>query len=75
MASDGMVQVGSWVEIRDGQFEESWRIVDASEADARHGRISEESPMARALLGRRAGDQVRVQGPEGRRPVTILRVV
>jgi transcription elongation factor GreA len=75
MAGDGMVRVGSLVEVRDGQFEESWRIVDAAESDPRRGRISEESPMARALLGRRAGDEVRVQGPEGRRPVTILRVV
>ncbi len=68
------VQVGSWVEVQDGELREGWRIVDASEADAMRRRISAETPLARALLGRRVGDQVRVQGPGGRWAVTILHV-
>ena len=69
-----VVQVGSWVEVRDGQLDERWRIVDVSEADAARRLISAECPLARALLGHQAGEQVRVQGPEGRRLVTILYV-
>jgi transcription elongation GreA/GreB family factor len=37
-------------------------------------RISEHCPLGRALLGHRVGDEVRVQGPEGRWPVLILAV-
>ncbi len=68
------VRVGSWVEIEDGSLREGWRIVGVEDADAARRMISEECPLAQALLGHRAGDQVRVQGPEGRFPVTILHV-
>ena len=44
----------------------------AEEADAMRRRISEATPLARALLGHQVGDQVRVDGPEGRRLVSIL---
>ncbi len=72
---DHMVRVGSWVEIRDGDVREGWRIVAAHEADARQGMMSEETPLAGALLGHVAGDVVRVRGPQGpARPVTILDV-
>jgi transcription elongation GreA/GreB family factor len=75
MAHDsGTVRIGSWVEIRDGELQESWRIVDVPEADARRRLISAECPLARAVLGHVAGDQVRVEGPEGRRSVRILHV-
>jgi transcription elongation factor GreA len=68
------VRLGCWVQVRDGQLEEDWRIVPAEEADAMRRRISEQTPLARALLGHQVGDQVRVDGPEGRRVVAILSV-
>jgi transcription elongation factor GreA len=68
------VTVGCWVKVRDGQLEEGWRIVPPDEADAMRRRISTETPLARALLGRRVGERVRVDGPDGRRSVTILSV-
>ena len=71
---EGTVTVGSWVEIRDGQLQEHWRIVPAHEADALRGLLSEACPLARALLGHGPGDVVQVQGPEGRRRVTVLAV-
>ena len=74
VGDDVRVRLGCWVQVRDGQLEEGWRIVSADEADALRRLISAETPLARALLGRRAGEQVRVDGPEGRRPVTILSV-
>jgi transcription elongation factor GreA len=70
---DGMVTLGSWVTVRDGALEEAWRIVPHLEADAIRHHISEASPLARAVLGHRPGDTVRVMGPE-RRPVTILSI-
>ena len=72
MVGHETVTVGSWVEVRDGQLEEGWRIVPAEEADAMRRRISEATPLARALLGHQVGEQVRVDGPEGRRLVSIL---
>jgi len=73
MIDESTVGVGSWVTVRDGALEESWRVVDPSEADAARRLISANTPLASALLGHRAGDAVRVQGPE-RRTVMILLV-
>jgi transcription elongation factor GreA len=72
--TENMVSVGCWVEVQDGQLQEGWRIVPSEDSDAMRRWISEECPLAQALLGHRAGDQVRVQGPEGRFRVTILAV-
>jgi len=66
------VSIGSWVEVQDGQLREGWRIVPTEEADAMWRRISEATPLARALFGHQVGEQVRVDGPEGRRLVSIL---
>jgi len=68
------VTVGSWVTIRDDELQEAWRVVDPGEADAARRLISTDCALAGALLGHRAGDRVRVDGPEGRWPVTILAV-
>ena len=75
MVGGGPVHIGSWVEVgRAGERGEVWRIVAPEEADAQHGLMSEAAPLARALLGRRAGDVVRVQGPVGAFAVTIVAV-
>jgi transcription elongation GreA/GreB family factor len=72
MTSEG---VGSRVHVHDGELDEWWRIVPGQEADALRWWLSAETPMARALLGRRTGDEVQVDGPgQRRRPVTILAV-
>jgi transcription elongation factor GreA len=69
------VQVGTAVTIQaEGEPEETYRIVGAAEADPRNGKISNESPMGAALLGRRKGDLVRVQTPGGEWVVTIRRI-
>lgn len=67
------VQVGSAVTIHgDGEMdEETYRIVGAAEADPRNGKISHESPIGAALLGRAVGDKVHVQTPGGTWTVTI----
>jgi transcription elongation factor GreA len=67
------VRVGSLVRVKDGPGEDEWRIVPREEADPVNGLISEESPMARALLGHRVGESVNVCGPASRRAVVILR--
>ena len=68
------VQIGSPVRLRYGELEEAWLIVDdPAEADVAKGRISSETPLARALLGHRAGDQVTVRSAQPY-AVTILDV-
>jgi transcription elongation factor GreA len=71
----GAVGLGSTVVVRDQDgVEQTWRIVSSHEADAREGRLSAESPVAVALLGRPAGDQISVSLPKGTRTLTIVSV-
>lgn len=51
--------------VEDGGEPETYQIVGRAEADPSKGRISNESPLGRALLGRRIGDRVRVDTPAG----------
>jgi transcription elongation GreA/GreB family factor len=62
------------VRVRFSDGEEEYTIVGGEEADMASRRISTESPLALALLGREAGEQVKVRAPGGTRAVTILRV-
>lgn len=69
------VGFGSTVVVRDqGGVERTWSIVSSHDASPAEGRISADSPVARALLGRRAGDQVAVMLPRGESVLTVLSV-
>lgn len=76
VVTERAARVGDVVHVQDGHLEEWWRIVPPEEADASRRLISEETPMARALLGHRAGEVVQVQSPGSARgwPVTIVAV-
>jgi transcription elongation factor GreA len=54
--------------------ERSWTIVSSHDAAPGDGRLSVESPVARALAGRRGGEQVSVSLPRGESVLTILSV-
>lgn len=57
---------GAWVTIVDeDNGEQRLRLVGTDEAGTAPGLISIDSPMARAVLGKRVGDDIEVQGPEG----------
>ena len=73
--SDGVVSFGSTVVVReeDGS-EQTWRIVSSHDAAPREGRLSAESPVAVALLGRAPGEQTAVALPKGRRTLTVVSV-
>jgi transcription elongation factor GreA len=68
------VELCSTVHVRDDESEEEYTMVRSAEADAALGRISMESPVGRALLGRRRGDEVEVQTPGGVRRFTVVDV-
>jgi transcription elongation factor GreA len=59
------VQIGSTVELESDGSRERYTIVGSAEADPGAGRISNESPVGRALLGRKKGDKVVVSVPAG----------
>ncbi len=75
-ASNGEVRVGSCVTVRfeDDGSEETWTIVGSAEANPRQGRISNESPLGAALLGKRVRNKVTVHTPSGVMKLTILKV-
>lgn len=69
------VQPGTTVTVQaDGEQPETYRIVGAAEVDPRNGKISNESPLGAALLGRRKGDTVRVKTPGGEWKVKIIKI-
>ncbi len=70
-----VVEVGAKVTIQeDGKEPEVYTVVGRAEANPREGRISNESPLGRALMDHRAGDRVRVDAPGGSFEVLILKV-
>ena len=72
---NGLVELGSKVTIQeDGMPPETYTIVGPVEADPERGYISYESPLGKALLGKKVGDVVEVQAPAGSFRVKILKV-
>ena len=61
----GVVGVGAQVKVTSDEGDETYSIVGPAEADPLHGRISNESPLGRALLGHRVGDEVEWTSPIG----------
>ena len=69
------IRFGAWVRLADGGASgKSYRIVGADETDAKKGWISIDSPMATALLGKRAGDRVSVELPDSTEWFKVLEV-
>jgi transcription elongation factor GreA len=76
LEQDGRVVFGTSVQLLDleADKESIYQIVGEDEADLKVGKISISSPIARALIGKSAGDVVSVQAPGGAREVEILEV-
>ena len=68
------INVGCTVKVYDVEFEEEmeFKIVGSSEASSLQGKISNESPVGKALLGRKVGDEVEVETQAG---VIVYRVL
>ncbi len=71
-----IVSVGTKLKIYDFDFDEevSYSVVGSTEADPDSGKISDESPIGRALLGRKAGETVDVDTPGGTIKLKILEI-
>jgi transcription elongation factor GreA len=69
------IQVGSKVKLKEtGEKPEEYVIVGHAEADPRLGRISNESPLGKALLNHKAGDKVKVDAPGGSFEIDVIKV-
>ncbi|HIG72566.1 MAG: transcription elongation factor GreA [Myxococcales bacterium] len=70
------VRFGATVRLSDIESDDevTYTIVGEDEADAKQGRISVTSPVARAFMGREAGDEITVKVPKGTREFEILEI-
>lgn len=69
----GAVMLGSTVVVQEDTYDpETFQLVGSDEANPTEGRISNESPLGKMLLGRRVGDTVQVSTPNG---VTVFKVL
>lgn len=70
------VGIGTTVRVLDKDFDEEidYRIVGSQEADPAEGRISEESPFGKAILGKRVGDTVVVEALDGNIEYEVLSI-
>jgi transcription elongation factor GreB len=72
---EGRAVFGCYVVLRDETGKEtSWRIVGPDEADAKERRLSVDSPLARELLGKEAGDTVTLELPRGTMELAVVSV-
>ena len=70
------VGIGSIVTVRDCEMEteETIQIVGSQEADPITGKISDDSPFGRGLMGRKVGDTIEIDAPAGRLKFEILKI-
>lgn len=74
--STDQINVGSKVKVKDIEFDEvvQYYIVGSTEADPTQGKISDESPVGKALISRKVGDVVEVETPGGLVPFEIMEI-
>ena len=70
------IRLGCRIRVLDLEFdeEESYEVVGSQEADPMNGRISDDSPFGKALLGRQVGDEVEVDAPAGTLRYRVLNI-
>lgn len=73
-SNDSTVSLGSTVVIDDGSGPREFKIVGKLEADPAGGRVSDESPLGSILIGKKVGEIVEFNTPEGKRTYKILEI-
>ena len=75
-STDGVVTIGCSVKLFDKEFDEEivYKVVGSTEANPAQHKISNESPLGAALLGKKEGDEVEVNAPQGIMEFKILEV-
>ncbi|MEM6998171.1 MAG: GreA/GreB family elongation factor, partial [Patescibacteria group bacterium] len=69
-----IVRLGSTVELKEGSKKVSFSVVGTVEADPLEGKVSDESPVGQALLGKAVGDKVEIETPAQTRKYTVAAI-
>jgi len=72
--NDGLVRLGSIVRLKDGGKPLQYHIVGTIEADPSQGKISDESPIGKALLGKKVGDKAEIKTPANSSSYKIVEI-
>ena len=72
--SNGVVEIGRTIKVKNGRETKEFKIVGANEADPIIGKISNESPLGEAFIGKKVGDAVEVQVPKGMLKYQIVKI-
>jgi len=72
----GIVDIGSTVELKDleNNKKRKYLLVSSVESDPENHKISDESPMGRAILGKKSGDEIEVKTPQSKLKLKIVKV-
>lgn len=73
-SAENIVSIGSTVEVKSGNSIETFKIVGSAEAKPQEGRISNESPLGRSFLNKKAGDEFDVKTPGGIVKYKIIKI-
>ncbi|MCI9272994.1 MAG: transcription elongation factor GreA [Clostridiales bacterium] len=71
-----VIHIGSKIKVNDVEFDEvcDYQIVGSNEADPANGRISDESPVGKGLLGHKVGDRVEIETPAGTMVYEVMEI-
>jgi len=69
-----LVEIGCQITVKNKNNKREFTIVGSEEADPAQGKISNESPLGRAFLGKKKNDEVKVQTPQGRVHYKIIQI-
>lgn len=72
--SSDSISIGSIVTVKSPAADFEYEIVGKLEADPTHGKLSEVSPIGAALLGKKVGDKVQVETPNGKIDLQVLNI-
>jgi len=75
MNQHNVVQIGSTIEVKNNnEINREYTIVGSEESDPINGKISNESPLGTAFLGKKVGDEVEIETPGGKTKYKILKI-
>jgi len=72
--STDKIEIGKNVKVKNGKETKEFTLVGANEADPVGGKISNESPLGEALLGKKIGEKIEIQTPKGLVKYQILEI-
>jgi transcription elongation factor GreA len=72
--NNGQIQLGSTVKLKNSGKALEFQVVGTMEADPGHGKISDESPIGKALIGKKVGDKAELKTPAGNHIYQVIEI-